>query len=125
MITVLIIEHHNAVRQALSLRLKAVPHLHVVGAIPSINEAQQIMAGICPDIIIYGVGHETTFTTTTLEMLDCFVQKRTAVIVLTPYINEEERQHLISLGIDNYLLKNIDSNALVAAIDQVDLPISL
>jgi two-component system response regulator DevR len=108
----LIIDEHRAVRQALVSRLQQSGRLEVVGSTGSSEEGLLQVEALQPSIVLLetkrsdGMGLETC-----RRIARC--HPKTAVIVLTSYDDEIERQAAYMAGAARYLLKDIDSNQLV------------
>jgi DNA-binding NarL/FixJ family response regulator len=116
-IRVLIVDRHEAVRRALHLRLSASEHLDVVGSLPEITAAREIIDRERPDIILLGLQNGTDEelhqTATAVRQIAC----GTAVIILAPYADAVEREVLMSAGAKRYLLKQINSKKLIQEIE--------
>ncbi len=114
-IHLLIIDANKTVRLALETRLSSIPDLEITASVGSLSEAQSVLARIKPDVVLIepknlegeGIALIKTLTSRPQPPL---------VIVLTSYHDEDEEFAVSEMGIDCYLLKEIDSQALIDAI---------
>ena len=118
-VQLLIIDEHEAVRNALATRLSSNPNIEVVATIQSFNQ-QNLNDSGSADVALYGLKSSSDAdldaTISVVEDLTC---QGTAVIVLTSYADDIERELLLKSGAYRYLLKNINSNKLIAEILEV------
>jgi two-component system response regulator DevR len=111
----LIIDEHEAVRQALVSRLQQTGELDVVGSTGSSEEGLLQLDVLRPNIVLLetkrsdGTGLETCRRITRSH-------PGTTVIVLTSYDDEDERQAAYMAGAARYILKDIDSAQLLREI---------
>lgn len=114
----LIIDDHDHVREALRTRLGALPEIEVVGCTGSWEAGLQRALELEPDVVLLetkradGAG---------LEALQSFTGRCSFadVIVLTSYLDADERAAARSSGAARYLLKDIDTSRLVGEIQSV------
>jgi len=108
----LIIDEHEAVRQALVSRLQQTGELEVVGSTGSIEEGLLQVDALRPNVVLLETKRSDGMG---LEMCRRIVQSHsdTTVIVLTSYEDEEERQAAYMAGAARYILKDIDSAQLL------------
>ncbi len=118
-IRVYIIDVNAAVRRALATRLKADPHLHVIGMSNSLHNAMPHLEILKPDVVIYGLNHKSQNTVSTAVGE---LSRTVPTIVLVPYADEIERQEMLDAGVKLYLLKQIDSTKLIREIDSIAYP---
>ena len=111
----LIIDEHRAVRQALVSRLQQTGKLEVVGSTGSAKEGLLQVEALRPNIVLLETKRSDG---TGLETCRRIARNHppTAVIVLTSYDDEDERQAAYMAGATRYLLKDIDSTQLVSEI---------
>lgn len=118
-VQLLIIDEHEAVRNALATRLSSNPNIEVVATIQSFNQ-QNLNDSGSADVALYGLKSSSDAdldaTISVVEDLTC---QGTAVIILTSYADDIERELLLKSGAYRYLLKNINSNKLIAEILEV------
>jgi len=119
-IRILIIDRHEAVRRALSIRLGAHNQLEVVGVATGPDEALARMAFLKPDVIILGLqnGSDDDLIQTVFAVRD-MVADTAVVIILAPYADAVERELLLQAGAKRYLLKHINSQKLIQEIESV------
>ena len=117
-LTLLIIESHTAVRQALATRLSCAKGIREVKTVATVAEAVEQVASYQPDAILLGLRHPL------VDELKCLVTQvrelanagRT-VIILVSYFDEMEREVLLQAGAKKYLLKTIDTPRLMQSIE--------
>ncbi|MBK6326154.1 MAG: response regulator transcription factor [Chloroflexi bacterium] len=118
-VQLLIIDEHEAVRNALATRLSSNPNIEVVATIQNFSQ-QNLNESGSADVALYGLKSSSDAdldaTISVVEDLTC---QGTAVIVLTSYADDIERELLLKSGAYRYLLKNINSNKLIAEILEV------
>ena len=121
-IRVFVVGAHQAVREALVIRLKSFPELEVVGAVPTLEEAPALTTSSEPDVILFdlqGVAARDSSALTRLASspgVSDRIGAPPAVIALASYMDEEEREWAFQAGARQYVLKAIDSNHLLAEI---------
>lgn len=118
-VQLLIIDEHEAVRNALATRLGSTPSIEVVATVHNFSQQGMNYDGSA-DVALYGLKSSSDAdldaTIAVVEDLTC---RGTAVIVLTSYADDIERELLLKSGAYRYLLKNINSNQLIAEILEV------
>jgi DNA-binding NarL/FixJ family response regulator len=119
-IRILIVDRHEAVRRALSIRLNAPNHLEVVGAVDNPHVAAAQIELERPDVILLGLhsatDQELFSMANAVREMSC---ASAVVIVLAPYADAVEREVLLDAGAKRYLLKHINSNQLIREIESV------
>lgn len=113
MIRVLIVDEHEQVRRALEVCLRNAEDLQVVKSTSRYVQAVQDARVLAPEVIL--------LETKTLDGLQTLQAMRAAapqaaVIVLTSYSDSREEEAALALGAAAYVLKTLDSQALVQAI---------
>jgi DNA-binding NarL/FixJ family response regulator len=114
-VRLLIVEENPSVREALVTRLNTVPQVEVLGSAGDAKEAQSLTVRLSPDVILVepkrldGQGISLIHA---LASAPC----NPMVMVLTSYYDENEELIAGLLGISHYMLKDIDSQALIEAI---------
>jgi DNA-binding NarL/FixJ family response regulator len=114
----LIIDDRETVRQALQARLSHAPEIEIVGSAGSSEEGIQAALALAPDVVLLeikmadGKGLDTCRRITQSS-------SSTDVIILTSYVDEAERQAAFQAGASSYVLKDIDSQRLIRAIESV------
>ena len=115
-IHLLIVDQHKAVRKALHFRLRAMPNIEVVAAV-DVDEAQQIIVSSGQiDVALLGLSGRIDELQRMLNLIRELVGRGTAVLALTPFIDEAVQQSIFQAGASRYRLKNIDTPELVADI---------
>jgi DNA-binding NarL/FixJ family response regulator len=114
----LIIDDHDDVREALRARLGALPEIEVVGCTGSWETGLQRALALEPDVVLLETKRADGQG---LEALQCITDRCSCadVIVLTSYLDTEERAAARSSGAVRYLLKDIDSTRLASEIQSV------
>jgi NarL family two-component system response regulator LiaR len=114
----LIIDDHDRVREALRTRLGALPEIEVVGCTGSWKAGLQRALEVEPDVVLLETKRADGEG---IEALHSFTDRCSCadVIVLTSYLDAEERAAARSSGAARYLLKDIDTTKLVTEIQSV------
>jgi DNA-binding NarL/FixJ family response regulator len=114
-IQLLIIDEHQAVRDALQVRLETASNLEVIAAYRSASEwrVRQDEA----DVVLLGLksGGRRPLTTI-IHDIEKFNQAGTAVIILASLADDVEKEIILQAGARRYLLKDINSKQLIAEI---------
>ena len=119
-IRVLIIDEHPAVCRALTLRLDAVPSVNVIASVCDFEEGLACSQTLRPDVILMEIKGKCDDVARSLRAITRLVADRPAgIIVLTSYLDEAERDDALKAGAVRYLLKDIDTERLVAEIEAV------
>jgi DNA-binding NarL/FixJ family response regulator len=119
-VQILIIDEHPAVSQALVARLSTVPHLEVVAATTSFQCGLQRIRELKPDVVILELKGLSELRLDPIGAISRAISGRSVgVIVLTSYPDDLERAVALQSGAHRYLLKDIDSERLIAEIQQV------
>jgi DNA-binding NarL/FixJ family response regulator len=116
-ISVFIIEEHAGVRHALAVRLDHDHELEVVGTASSPPNAT-LLQETKPAVIILGIANQHQHSDHELATIVQRLSQQAQVIVLTPYVDDAERQRLLTAGASQYLLKRIDSATLVSLVKE-------
>ncbi len=115
MITILIVDDHEVVRQGVRAYLSAQPDLEVVAEAGSGEEAVRLAAEIVPDVALMDLvmpGMDGIEATRLLKK----VSPRTQVVVLTSYHEDEHIFPALKAGAISYLLKDVKMEELASAI---------
>jgi acetoin utilization protein AcuB len=130
-IGLIIVDEHSVVRHALGARLSSSPKIDVLAVARDLQEGIDYACMLKPDIILLepktADGHDDPQRITTFEHIrrETANGHDTAVIVLTSYIDEIEREAALRAGARRYLLKEIDSERLIAEIEAVAAELGL
>jgi len=114
-VTLVIIDHHASIRQALAQRLNQIPDIRVVGTAADGQEGIAQVRACSPDVVLlepklpHGDGLEVLRAIRTGS-------PSSRVIVLTSYLDEFEAQTMKKAGAERYLLKDIDTTKLAGVI---------
>lgn len=118
-VRLLIIDEHEAVRKALARRLDSAPTIEVVATAHHL-ELGKAQPEHRADVALFGLRSASDMALdVTIEVVKELTYRGTAVIVLTSYADDIERELLLSSGAYRYLLKTINSNQLIAEIMEV------
>jgi len=111
----LIIDDHDAVREALEARLRAAAGMEVVGCTGCWKTGLREAVRLRPDVVLLEIkradGHG-------LDALRCLTEQcpHTSVVVLTSYPDAKEQMEARRVGAVRYILKDIDTPQLVREI---------
>jgi len=117
-ISVLLVEDHEVTRVGLRSLLRGFEHLNVVGEAETVADAVARAEKLKPDVILMdirlrdGTGFDACRRIQKLG-LDC------RVLFLTSFADDDVLFEAIACGADGYLLKEINSQSLVSAIENV------
>jgi DNA-binding NarL/FixJ family response regulator len=116
----LIIDDRETVRQALEDRLSHAPEIELVGAAGTSDDGVQAVRDLKPDVVLLEIKMTDGMGLDTLQRV-----RQAApcadVIVLTSYMDEAERLACFQAGASSYVLKDINSQRLIRAIESVRL----
>ena len=117
-VRLLIVDDHEVVRVGLRTLLSRVETLEVVGEASTAAQAVEQTRALEPDVVLLDVrlGEENGFTVCReIQKLERDVK----VLVLTSFADDHVVVEAISAGADGYLLKEVNRDALVSAIEKV------
>ncbi len=117
-VRVLIVDDHEVVRIGLRTLLGSVPTIEVVGEAGTAAAAIEEVKRLLPDVVLLDVrlGDGNGFDVCReIQKLEHHVR----VLVLTSFADDNVIVEAISAGADGYLLKEVNRDALVAAIQKV------
>ena len=118
-VRLLIIDEHEAVRQALATRLKSTNSIDVVATAHDID-APGLSLGEYSDVTLLGLRSSTDMDLdVTVGTVERLTEAGTAVIILTPFADDIERELVLHAGAYRYLLKDINSPRLISEIIEV------
>ncbi len=117
----LIIDDHDAVREALEARLCTAAGVEVIGCTGCWKTGLQEAIRLKPDVTLLEVKRADGQG---LEALRCLTEQcpATSVIVLTSYLDTEEQVKALRIGAVRYILKDIDTLQLVREIQAAVRP---
>jgi DNA-binding NarL/FixJ family response regulator len=114
----LIIDDRETVRQALEDRLSHAPEIELVGSAASTEEGVQAVCALSPDVVLLEIKMADGTGLDACRRITEAVPSAN-VIVLTSYMDDAERQAAFQAGASSYLLKDIDSERLIRAIESI------
>lgn len=117
-VRVLIVDDHEVVRVGLRTLLSSVPSIEVVGEASSAASALGEVKRLLPDVVLLDVrlGDGSGFDVCReIQKLERDVR----VLVLTSFADDQVIMDAISAGADGYVLKEINRDALISAIERV------
>ena len=121
MIRLFIVDQNSKVRQALEARLSSSSHIEVIGTARDPTEVVSSNLQTKPDIILLDAktaGSPEDVAKAVGEL----ASQGSSIIVLTSYAFEAEREAALDSGAALYLLKDIDSTALIREIESLNKP---
>jgi DNA-binding NarL/FixJ family response regulator len=119
-IRLIIIEEHTAVRDALKVRLESSVNLEVVAAYGSAADwkACQQEKESKADVVLLGLKSvRQRPLTIVIRDIKEFSESGVAVLVLASLADDVEKELVLQAGARRYLLKDINSNQLIAEIE--------
>ena len=120
-VRVLIVDRNPEVRRALAARLDSSSRIEVLSTAAGAREAFPQISALTPQVVLLdskslGRPPEASPIDETVRALRRLGPR---IIVLATYSDESERQAYLQAGVNRYLLKDIDSATLIAAIAEV------
>ncbi|PID86222.1 MAG: hypothetical protein CSB13_04085 [Chloroflexi bacterium] len=118
-VRLLIIDEHEAVRQALTTRLSSTASIEVVATTRDLCAPELTGRGYS-DVALLGLKScSDVDLDATIGTVERLTEAGTAVIVLTPFADDIERELVLHAGAYRYLLKDINSPQLISEIIEV------
>jgi DNA-binding NarL/FixJ family response regulator len=117
-IKVLLVDDHEIVRVGLKTLFEGHPRIQIVGEAGTVAGAIEECARLRPDLVLLDVRLPDGNGFNACEQ----IQKQspeTRVLILTSYADDQVVLNALDAGADGYLLKEIDSEALIRAIEKV------
>ncbi len=108
----------GAFRTALEDRMNHAPEIELVGAAGTSDDGVQAVLDLRPDVVLLEIKMADGLGLDTLRRVRQAAPS-TDVIVLTSYMDEAERLSCFQAGASSYVLKDIDSQRLIRAIESV------
>ena len=117
-IKLLLAEDHVVVREGTRALLQREQDMEVIGEAGDGKEAVELASKLRPDVVVMDIAMPgINGIEATKQIKACC--PRTAVLILTAYDNEQYIFALLEAGAAGYLLKNVRSSELVAAVRSV------
>ncbi len=120
-IRLLIVDQNSKVRQALEARLSSPSQIEVVGTARDPAEGVSRNLQAKPDIILLDAKTAGRPEDVAKAVGD-LASQGASIIVLTSYAFEAEREAALDSGAAQYLVKDIDSTALIREIESLSKP---
>lgn len=114
-IKVLLVDDHAVVRYGIRSILDKFPSIQVLGEAGSLNEAYEKAENLKPDVILLDMKLPDGDGVTGCIKLKSIIPN-VKVIILTAFAEENIVYEAVKAGIDGYILKNIEGQAIVNAI---------
>ena len=110
-IRILLIDEHRPAREILARRLASMPGLDVVGSTCDGDEAIREIEGLNPDVVLIDTKMKQS------DGMDICrralaADRQATVAILTSYLDPDERRQAYEVGVDGYLLKDVDTGNL-------------
>jgi two-component system response regulator NreC len=118
MISVLLVEDHEVVREGLRLILGREPDLEVVGEVAVAHEAVQLARRLKPDVVIMDIGLGDDDGIATIEPIAAGTPA-TRVLILTMFHDPETVRQSLLAGAAGFVVKGARSADLIEAIRAV------
>ena len=110
-IRIFLIDEHGPAREMLARRLESVQGLEVVGSTSNSEAAIKDIVALCPDLVLIDPKMKQADGIDVCRRL-LATGEQTKVVVLTSYLDPEERRQVYEAGVDGYLLKIVDTGSL-------------
>ncbi|HEC21424.1 MAG TPA: response regulator transcription factor [Chloroflexi bacterium] len=114
-VRLLIVDENPKVRHALVRRLGSMPQVEVLGSAGDVREAREMVRKLSPDVVLIEPKRVDGQGFDLIQALASEPQ-HPLIIILTSYRDEDEEMIADQLGISRYILKDINSQALLDAI---------
>lgn len=114
-IKVLLVDDHAVVRYGIRSILDKFPSIQVLGEAGSLNEAYEKAENLKPDVILLDMKLPDGDGVTGCIRLKSIIPN-VKVIILTAFAEENIVYEAVKAGIDGYILKNIEGQAIINAI---------
>jgi DNA-binding NarL/FixJ family response regulator len=117
-IRLFIVDKNSKVRQALEARLSSSSRIEVVGTARGAAEGVRRYPELKPDVTLLDA-RTAGRPKDVADIVSELSRQGPSVIVLTSYATEREREAALDSGAARYLLKDIDSAALIGEIESL------
>jgi DNA-binding NarL/FixJ family response regulator len=115
---ILLVDDHEVVRLGLKSLLERHPHFDIIGEAASAREALEMVSNHHPDVVVMDIRLPGISGIEACEEITSRFPE-TRVIMLTSYAEDEMLFSAIRAGASGYILKQIDGEALVRALEAV------
>ena len=115
---ILLVDDHEVVRLGVRALIERQPGMEVVGEATTVREAVSQVEQLAPDVVVLDIrlpGGDGLDACRQIKDL----RPETRIIVLTSYPDDEVLFDAIACGADGYVLKQIGSDDLIRALEQV------
>ena len=112
---VLLVDDHDVVREGLAALLQEAPGIEVVGEAPDGREAINRALELRPDVVIMDVSMPLLSGDQATRQIKMYLPQ-TRVIALSMYDDADKKQSMFDAGAEDYILKTISAEELIAAI---------
>lgn len=110
-IRIFLIDEHRPTREILARRLASMPGLDVVGSTCNGEEGIRKIEELSPDVVLIETKMKQSDGIDICRRALAAVAQAT-VAVLTSYLDPEERRLAYQVGVNGYLLKDVDTDSL-------------
>ena len=117
-IRVVIIDENRPARDMLARRLGSLPDILVVGSTGDSEEGLQQIKDCAPDVVLLDIKMKRADGLEVCRQA-CSIKGKAKVVVLTSYLEPDERKRADESGASGYMLKDIDTPNLVQRIRQL------
>ncbi len=117
-IRIFIVDKNSKVRQALEARLSSSSRIEVVGTARGAAEGVRRYPELKPDVTLLDA-RTAGRPKDVADVVSELSRQGPSVIVLTSFATEREREAALDSGAARYLLKDIDSDALIVEIESL------
>ena len=107
-IRIFLIDEHRPGREILARRLASIPGISVVGSACNGDQAIREIKGLNPDLVLIDTKMKQS-DGIDLCRRALATDDQTTVAILTSYLDPEERRQAYQVGVDGYLLKDVDT----------------
>lgn len=120
-IRVMLVDDHAIVRQGLRSILERDVHIRVIAEASSSGECLAVMQRTTPDVLLLDLKLSTSSDTEGLQLAREIAEHhpQVAILVLTTFLDEELVLQAVQAGAKGYVVKDVDTDALMRAIHDV------
>lgn len=120
-IRVMLVDDHAIVRQGLRSILERDTRIKVIAEASSGGECLVLMDRATPDVLLLDLKLSTSSDTEGLELAREIADRhpKVAILVLTTFLNEDLVTQAVQAGAKGYVVKDVDTDALMRAIHDV------